>query len=105
MRCVAIGLFTLAVAVAITAAGDDAPAKSEPTPRLKKKVRPPAAKEEPKKELKPLPEDEPPKKELKPLPEGDPKVDPAQAKEEERVKELLARIGKNMQSSEDRLGK
>src|SRR5262249_2249969 len=105
---VVIGLLTLVFTVAITAAGDDPPAKPDPVPRLKKKARPPAAQEEPKqKEHKTLPEDEP-KKELKPLGEGDPrKADAAQAQAqaEERTKELLTRIGKNMQSSEDRLGK
>jgi hypothetical protein len=94
MRHTLIGLLTLVFTAALTAAGDDLPQKPEPVPRLKKKARPPAAADEPRE----------PKKELKPLPEGEAKLDPAQAKADERVKELLARIGKNMQASEDRLG-
>jgi multidrug efflux pump subunit AcrA (membrane-fusion protein) len=104
-----IVLFALTVSVAWA---QDPP---EPPVRLKKKNRPAEATPEKKVESPaPSPEkkSEPPVKPGEPKKDGEPKKEiepkdefnPEAARRQEQVQEVLNRIGKNMKSSEDRLG-
>jgi hypothetical protein len=100
IRLTGLGLLTFGLVVALLNAADEPAAdKPEPPVRLKKKDRaaPPAVKE-------PAPEKAEPGVRLKKKEKGDAVKDPEQGPDEQ-TKELLARVAKNMETSEDRLKK
>jgi hypothetical protein len=99
---VCVFALTLSLCGALAAADDAAKNQDEPPVRLKKKIKPEQSAQPPEKKQQP-PTDkktEPAKKTTKE--EEEPEVDPKEL--EEKIKELMTRVGKNMREAETRLG-
>jgi hypothetical protein len=121
MRRTLVGLLLCGFAVCLSAAFADPPADPpEPPVRLKRKAKPPVEPPpaEKKADAAPAKKDEPPRKEdppkvgepaKKPEPrkDGEPEggADASAARLAEEAHETMARVTRNMQTSEDRLGK